>query len=583
MDAYPLPKINELLHKLAGARWFSKLDLQSGYHQIPMDLESIPVTAFRTSEPVCGCSHFEWVVMPMGLSTAPSIFQRWMDASLQGLKDFVLVYLDDVLVYTNTREEHEQCLRQLFQRFREKKMKVKRSKCQFFQERISFLGHVIEAGKLRIDKEKLNRLDEWKLPFATVKQGRQIMGFLSYYRAFIPNFATITVPITDTLRTSKGFHWTEAATQAVYQAKRALCDAQERYAWSAAREDRVTTDASGVGVGATFEQKVEGVGWAPVAFWSRKMNPAERRYSTIDQEWLAVVETVTKQWKHWLKGRRFILCSDHHALKQLLTIKGEDFINRQFRWFEKIRDFTFDFEYLPGPANAAADALSRAPIYCVSALELVAEARNTRDLGWDKICEAAKGDSVYQKQVQAVEARKSRGNLHVVNHQILLDNTGRVIVPQNTVLRNKLILEAHEPPFCGHLGIKRTCERLAEGWQWDSLKADIERVIKSCDICQRDQSKSKRTWGLFNTIVSTFPWEVVTMDFLSGLMPARTGGWTGCVVVYDRFSRMMHVKECSTHPTAKKAAQLFLQLVYRPHGIPNKIITDRGTQFESLL
>ena len=583
MDAYPLPKIDELLHKLAGARWFSKLDLQSGYHQIPMEEDSIPITAFRTSEPIQGCSHFEWVVMPMGLSTAPSTFQRWMDASLQGLEDFVLVYLDDVLVYSQTKEEHEQQLRRLFQKFREKKMKVKRSKCEFFKEEVGFLGHVVKDGKLRVDDDKLDKLDEWQPPLQNVKQARQLMGFLSYYRAFIANFATITAPITDTLRTSKGFHWTEEATQAVHQAKRALRDAQERYAWSPDRQDRVTTDASGVGVGAVFEQRVEGVGWVPVAFWSRKMNQAERRYSTTDQEWLAVVEAVTRQWKHWLKGRRFILRSDHSALKQLLTIKGEDFTNRQFRWFEKLRDFTFEFEYLPGPTNAAADALSRAPAYYVSALELSAEARNSRDLGWKEIKEAAEADQEYQAEVQAVEAGGSVGDLVVVDHKVLMDSTGRVIVPQSAVLRNKLILEAHEPPFCGHLGVKRTCERLAEGWKWETLKKDVEQVVKTCDICQRDHARSKKTWGPLNTIVSTFPWEVVTMDFLSGMMPSRPGGWTGCVVVCDRFSRMMHVKECSTHPTAKEAAQLFLQLVVRQHGIPNKIITDRGTQFESLL
>ena len=361
MDAYPLPKIDELLHRLAGARWVSKVDLRCGYHQVPMEENSIPLTAFRTSDPIGGCTHFEWVVMPMGLSTAPSTFQRWMDASLQGLEDFVLVYLDDVLVFSATKDDHDMHLQKLFERFREKKMRVKRSKCEFYQTKIKFLGHVISDGKLQVDEEKLSKLDAWQPPLQNVRQTRQVMGFLSYYRAFFPNFATVTAPITNTLRTAKkGFQWTEEATQALEQAKRMLRDAQERYAWTREREDRVTTDASGVGIGATFEQKVPGVGWVPVAFWSRKLLPAEQRYSATDQEWLAVVEAVTKQWKHWLKGRHFILRSDHAALKQLLTIKGEDFTNRQCRWFEKLRDFSFEFQHLPGPTNTAADALSRA-------------------------------------------------------------------------------------------------------------------------------------------------------------------------------------------------------------------------------
>ena len=154
-----------------------------------------------------------------------------------------------------------------------------------------------------MDSNKLSKLTEWTVPLKTTKQVRQFIGFVSYYRAFIPEFATITAPITNLLRDKKQqIEWTEMATIAMERAKQAMLDACDRYAWAPERKDRVTTDASGVGIGATFEQKVEGVGWGPVAFWSRKMSDAERRYSVTDQEWLAVVEAVTRQWRHLLKG-----------------------------------------------------------------------------------------------------------------------------------------------------------------------------------------------------------------------------------------------------------------------------------------
>ena len=578
MDAYLLPKIDELLNRLAQAHWFTKMDLCSGYHQIPMDADSVKFTAFRLSPPIEGCSLYEWVVMPMGLAAAPATFQRWMDEALRGLEDRVLVYLDDVLVHSKEKEQHEEDVKQVLQRFREKGMKAKRTKCQFAKEEMAFLGHVVKQGQILIDPEKLQRLGEWEPPLQTIRQVRQLLGFLSYYRAFIPLFAEITAPLSDLLRKTKQMKWTEEATEAMKQAKRALCEACARYAWDPRREDRVTTDASGVGIAATFEQKVPGVGWAPTAFWSRKLSEAERRYSTTDQEWLAVVEAVTRQWRHWLRGRKFILRSDHGALRELLTKKGEHFSNRQYRWFDRLSDFVFEFQHLAGTLNAAADALSRSPAYFVSALEVRHEQRRLADLGWEEVVETAKKDQGYQWWLENTDEggiQKREG--------VAIDVVGRIIVPNNGALRTKIVLEAHEPPFCGHLGKKRTQEQVERVWRWDTLKKDVERVVEVCDACQKAAGKSKKQEAPLTPIIAATPWELVTMDFMSGMEPSVLGGWKGCAVVCDRFSRMMHVKECLTHPTAQEAAGLFIQMVVRAHGVPSRVLTDRGTQFESQL
>ena len=172
MDAYPLPKIDELLNRLAKAAIYSKVDLHSGFHQIPMERNSIPLTGFRVPEPIEGCSHFEWVVMPMGLSTAPPTFQRWMEHSLHGLEAFTLVYLDDVLVYSKDEETHAMHLRQVFQRFRERGMKLKKRKCLFSRDSLPFLGHWVSKGRIQVDEDKLGRLKEWKPPLRNVKEVR---------------------------------------------------------------------------------------------------------------------------------------------------------------------------------------------------------------------------------------------------------------------------------------------------------------------------------------------------------------------------------------------------------------------------
>ena len=165
----------------------------------------------------------------------------------------------------------------------------------------------------------------------------------------------------------------------------------------------------------------------------------------------------------------------------------------------------------------------------------------------------------------------------------MVDEDGRIRIPQNAELRFLVVLEAHEPAFCGHLGVKRTMEAVSRAWWWEGWQADVRAIVTSCDVCQRFSHTTKKQQAPMVTIVATKPWEVVTMDFLSGFVPSSPGGWKGCVVICDRFTRMMHVRECGTHPTAKEAARLFVQLVIRGHGVPDKVITDRGTQFESIL
>ena len=215
LDAYPLPKIDELLNKLAGAQWFTKIDLKSEFHQIPMHSESIPLTAFRVGAPIKDCSHFEWVVMPMGLSTAPATFQRWMDESLKGLEAKVLVYLDNVLVFSESKQQHQKDVEKVLQRFRDRKMRVKRTKCVFQRREMPFLGHVVSQGKIKVDPDKMTRLDEWNAPLKNAKEVRRCMGFFSYYRAFVRNVAEVTAPLTDLLCKTTKWQWTEQATEAL--------------------------------------------------------------------------------------------------------------------------------------------------------------------------------------------------------------------------------------------------------------------------------------------------------------------------------------------------------------------------------
>ena len=296
------------------------------------------------------------------------------------------------------------------------------------------------------------------------------------------------------------------------------------------------------------------------------------------------MEAVTRHWRHWLRGRKFILRSDHGALKELLTKKGENFSNRQFRWFERLQDFSFEFQHIAGSLNTAADTLSRDPVYFVSALELRRKEKIMKDLGWEELKTAANRDEEYQRWVGEKKHQKD-GHLQWYREEegLLFDFRGRLAVPHSEIIRTKIILEAHETPFCGHLGTAKTTEAVARIWWWDTLTRDVKNVVTACDVCQRAAGRSRKQEAPITPIVASRPWEMVTMDFVSGFAPSTPGGWKGCVVICDRFSRMIHIRECSTHPTAKEAAKLFIAMVIRAHGTPRTILTDRGTQFESIL
>ena len=246
-----------------------------------------------------------------------------------------------------------------------------------------------------------------------------------------------------------------------------------------------------------------------------------------------------------------------------------------------MQDFHFEFQHIPRPSNTAADALSRASSFYVSALELGRTSELNRQLGWERLREVARQDESYQQAVE--EAKKTVGRWKAGEDRLLVEEGGRVKLPADQTVWFLAILEAHEPSFCRHLGVKRTAEAVSRAWWWEGWRKDVEAIVMLCNIYQRFADTTKRQEAPMVTVAATQPWEVVTMDFMSGFVPSSPGKWKGCIVVCDRFTRMMHIKECSTHPTVEEAAKLFVQLVVRAYGVPRKVITDRGTQFDSSL
>ncbi|XP_042051252.1 uncharacterized protein LOC121796474 [Salvia splendens] len=342
---FPIPTADELFDELGAARCFTKLDLRSGYHQIRMHTNDVYKTAFRTHD-----EHFEFLVMPFGLTNAPSTFQSAMNAIFRPiLRKFVIVFFDDILIYSPCLESHAQHLREVLSILHTHQFFVKLSKCTFCSSTVDYLGHLISDGKLRADPSKIEAMVDWPTP-TTVKQLRGFLGLTGYYRRFIAHYAIIASPLTDLLK-KDSFAWSEAATESFNRLKTAMVSAPVLRLPDFTKTFYLETDASDFGVGAVLLQDNH-----PMAFFSKKLGPRRRVTSTYHKELYAIVEAVQK-WRQYLLGREFVIRSDQKILKELLqqVIQTPD----QQLYVRKLMGNKFRIEYKTGASNRVADALSR--------------------------------------------------------------------------------------------------------------------------------------------------------------------------------------------------------------------------------
>ena len=373
-DRFPLPRIDLLLHRSAKARIFSKIDLASGFHQIEVFPKHRELTAFILPETIDDQSLWEWKVMPFGLVNAPSTFQRAMSVALQGCEGFAVVYIDDILIFSDNREQHLQHLRSVFTALQDQAYHVRLAKCSFLESEVPFLGHILTPDGIKAADKRYEHIQSFPTPFSTPKQVRSFLGMVMWYRTFIPHVSTLAAPLFPLTSVKKGFKWTPEAEQSVSALKHAMTCTPVLSHYDHDLETRVTTDASIAGIGAVLEQLHDTV-WKPLAFWSRKLLDAETRYSATDLEWLAVVESVSRVWRHLLEDIPFTVRSDHAALARKLSKSAHDppITPRQARWIERLMPFSITFKYIPGSQNVVPDALSRYPaIAANSCVTLVA-------------------------------------------------------------------------------------------------------------------------------------------------------------------------------------------------------------------
>lgn len=362
-NRYPLPLIGELLDRLTGAEWMSKIDLREAYHRIAIKPEDRWKTAFRTRY-----GHFEYTVMPFGLTNAPATFQEYIHRALADLLDTVcVVYLDDILIYSRTREQHTADLKNVLQRLQDAELYAKLSKCEFYRQETEFLGFIVSNKGVRMDPERVRSITEWPTP-KSFKDIQVFLGFANFYRKFIARYSHIARPLTAALKGSQNgtksgdFAWGEEMEAALQELKLAFQSASMLRHYDPSRETRVETDASIRAISGIISQKHATV-WHPIAYWSRKLDDPETRWGTGRQELLAIVESL-EYWSHYVEGleQRLTVLTDHQALKRVMDSPARDVRGRLARWVYRLALFDFEIQHRPGVTNPA-DGLSRRPDY----------------------------------------------------------------------------------------------------------------------------------------------------------------------------------------------------------------------------
>ena len=600
-NRYPLPLIGESLDRLRAARVFSKIDLRAGYNLVRIAEGDEWKTAFRTRY-----GHYEYKVMPFGLTNAPATFQNLMNDVLRDfLDDFAIVYLDDILIFSATLDEHKRHVRSVLERLRAYGLFAKPEKCFFHQDEVEYLGFLVSYQGVKMDPKKVSAILDWPEP-ASVHDVQVFLGFANFYRRFIQGYSKIATPITQLLRKNNtSFEFNEPARQTFHQLKTAFTSAPILAHFNPERPSTIETDASDFAIAAVLSQPGEDGVLHPVAFYSRKLTDPELNYEIYDKEMLAIVVAM-KEWRAYLEGAThpFTIYTDHKNLEYFTTTKVLN--RRQSRWAELIANYDFKIVYRPGKSMGKPDAMSRRHDF--SEGSKASEAPPCTLLKPDQLqlsavrSSAASAESPLLRDIRAAQPRDPvlqpllpfLHNLDIprndtIRRQLigfsLCDDlvlfNGLVYVPDDETIQLAILRQCHDSPSAGHFGRAKTFEIVTRDFFWPRLRRFVKRYISTCDACARAKAPRHKPYGFLVPLpVPSRPWSSISMDFIVAL-PLSSSGNDTILVTVDRFTKMAHFSPTKTTAEAPDIAHLFLKDVYRLHGLPSDIVSDRDKLFNS--
>ena len=628
-DAYPLPRIDDCLDALAGAKCFSTLDLASGYWQVGMTEEAKSKSAFVTNGGL-----FQWKVMPFGLCNAPSTFERLMEKVLAGLTwQICLVYLDDIIVYSKTVPEHMNRLEVIMQKFIKAGLKLKPKKCNLFRTQVPFLGHVVSADGVSTDPEKIEAVQKWTVP-RDLTDVRSFLGLCSYYRKFVPKFSEIAKPLTKLTEKDQPFTWGSEQENAWLDLKQRLTTAPVLAYPDPSAEFILDTDASGYGIGAVLVQVQEGKERV-IAYGSRSLTKEERRYCVTRRELLAIVYFL-KQYRHYLYGQKFKVRTDHGALRWLMNFKDPQ--GQVARWLEVLGTYNFEVEHRPGLRHNNADALSRGPCRqcgmsddcdtldedCKILTRGAAKKQSQETqpepqpksppyvpwtgkgaLSAENLKTAQKEDSILSK-LYAWKEENLRPKWADISAEgrllksywaqwdsIELENgllwrrlslSGKearkqILIPDK--LQNVVLEHLHNAVTAGHMGVRRTLAAVRQRFFWPGLRQSVDKWCAECAVCASRKNPPKKRKAPLQKYQLGEPMERVALD-ITGPWPVSQSGNRYTLVVSDYFTKWAEAYPIPDQE-AKTIAEVFVNQFVARFGTPLLIHSDQGRNFESKL
>ena len=640
-DAYPLPRTDTCLDAMCGSKWFSTFDLRSGFHQVSMSEEDSDKTAFVTRRGM-----FKFKTMPFGLCNAVATFQRLMDLVLNGLNlSICLAYLDDIILFSRTPEEHLERLELLLQRLHEANLKLKPSKCRLMQTKVTFLGHVVSGEGVSTDLDKIKLISEWPVP-VNLKQLRGFLGLTGYYRRFVKDYSKAAGPLNNLLKKGRSFVWTEDCQAAFEELKDRL--QQPPILTLPNDEDQfiLDTDAADNSIGAVLSQK-QGEVEKVVAYAGRTLSVNEKNYCITRKELLAVVYFL-KYFRQYLLGRSFIVRTDHAALSWLR--KTPEPIGQNARWLEQLEEYTFEVQHRSGERHRNADSISRHPCLnkpsCTAChtRQLVCATmssnpdRNNEDnnengdveegstglhlgtsvprgdgpadcIGWTKeeIIRAQMEDEELNFIISLMKVNRERPGWKEVELKSTavksiwhewerLEVKGDVLCRKWTPIqgttnvwqiiiprkfRAELIRLAHTGLTGGHLGRSKTEEQVRRRAYWPNWRSDVAAELRRCENCMRYHRGNPPRQTPLHPFAAGEPFEVVAID-VTGKHPRSSRGNEYIVTITDIFSKWSEAVPVRNH-TASVVAKVLVDNVFARFGAPKRLLSDQGPEFESQL
>jgi hypothetical protein len=615
-NRYPLPLIQETLSRLSKAKFYTKLDVIGAFNQIRIAEGDEWMTAFNTRYGL-----FETLVMPFGLTNAPATFQARINEILRPFLDiYCTAYIDDILIYSDNLKEHRKHVNAILTAIGEVGLKLDIKKCAFEVQEVTYLGMIISTNGIRMDPQKVECINNWD-PCENVKDVQAFLGFSNFYRRFIKGFSKTMKPLVALTQKNVKFSWSKACEHAFAKLKKAFVSAPILQHFDPSKEVFVEADASDfVSSGVLSQIGADGI-LHPVAFMSKKYNPAECNYEIYDKELLAIVRCF-ESWRSELQGAEhpISVITDHSNLAYFMTTKH--LTRRQVRWSEFLSEFDFKINYRPGKQGGKPDALTRRSqdLPKDDTDERIKHQHQTllkphlfeafKDLDFDndiQLCPAILEeieaeepiahkitrllDEGYKEDAFWLRIKKEMTKTDGIPHsrEVSLSECDirddrlffrdRFYVP-NTELRVFLLQTAHDSFETGHTGKHKLYEVVSRDWWWPNLSKDCAQFTRNCHSCKRNQVSKLRYQGALKPLPLPIQrWRDISVDFI-GPLPL-SNGFDCIMVVVDRLTKERHYSACNTTMKAHELGNIFVRDIYRLHGLPDSIVSDRGPLFVS--